>query len=155
MAVIARTAAVIRGLVLAYIVVQVLIWPPFYAARPVRLAGPAVAAACCAAAVGNRVPALAGVGAGLLGEDWPDVPVPVATALAHAVREALANVASHAGTGEAWVELRSGVADGTLNLADPAVQERCARHPGWRAAVDIDETGAGCLEVRWRKEEAA
>jgi hypothetical protein len=26
---------------------------------------------------------------------------------------------------------------------------------GWRAAVDVDETGAGCLEVRWRKEEAA
>lgn len=51
MAVIARTASVIRGLVLAYIVVQVLIWSPFYAARPVRLAGPAVAAACCAAAV--------------------------------------------------------------------------------------------------------
>jgi hypothetical protein len=26
---------------------------------------------------------------------------------------------------------------------------------GWRAAVDVDETGAGCLEVRWRKQEAA
>ena len=51
MAVIARTTSVIRGLVLAYIVVQVLVWSPFYAARPVRLAGPAVAAACCAAAV--------------------------------------------------------------------------------------------------------
>jgi signal transduction histidine kinase len=33
------------------------------------------------------------------------VPVPVAVAMAHAVREALANVASHAGTGEAWVEI--------------------------------------------------
>ena len=50
-AVIARTTSVIRGLVLAYIVVQVLIWSPFYAARPARLAGPAVAAACCAVAV--------------------------------------------------------------------------------------------------------
>jgi hypothetical protein len=26
---------------------------------------------------------------------------------------------------------------------------------GWQAAVDVDETGAGCLEVRWRKQEAA
>ncbi|MGH3408444.1 MAG: sensor histidine kinase, partial [Streptosporangiaceae bacterium] len=42
----------------------------------------------------------------------PEVPVPVATALAHAVREALANVASHAGTGEAWVTLRLGAAAG-------------------------------------------
>ena len=25
----------------------------------------------------------------------------------------------------------------------------------WRAAIDVDETGAGCLEVRWRKQEAA
>jgi signal transduction histidine kinase len=53
----------------------------------------------------GRGPALAG-GAGRLGQEWPEVPVPVATALAHAVREALANVAGHAGTGEAWVELR-------------------------------------------------
>jgi len=35
----------------------------------------------------------------------PAIPVPVAVAIAHAVREALANVASHAGTGEAWVEV--------------------------------------------------
>ncbi len=33
------------------------------------------------------------------------VPVPVAAAIAHAVREALANVAAHAGTGEAWVKV--------------------------------------------------
>ena len=32
------------------------------------------------------------------------IPVPVAVAMAHAVREALTNVASHAGTGAAWVE---------------------------------------------------
>ena len=36
----------------------------------------------------------------------PAIPVPVAVAIAQAVREALANVASHAGTGEAWVEIR-------------------------------------------------
>jgi signal transduction histidine kinase len=35
----------------------------------------------------------------------PAVPLPVAAAIAHAVREALSNVASHAGTGEAWVEV--------------------------------------------------
>jgi signal transduction histidine kinase len=55
----------------------------------------------------GRVPALAG-GAGALDQQWPEVPVPVATALAHAVREALANVAGHVGTGEPWVELRLG-----------------------------------------------
>ena len=38
------------------------------------------------------------------------IPVPVAAAIAHAVREALANVAAHAGTGEAWVK---------VNLAAP------------------------------------
>jgi signal transduction histidine kinase len=47
----------------------------------------------------------------------PDVPVPVAAAMAYAVREALANVASHAGSGEAWVEVqwaapRTAAADG-------------------------------------------
>ncbi|HEX3491896.1 MAG TPA: hypothetical protein VHU92_21295, partial [Streptosporangiaceae bacterium] len=42
-----RTASAIRGLVLAYIVIQVLIWWPFYAVRPARLAGPAVAALSC------------------------------------------------------------------------------------------------------------
>ena len=35
----------------------------------------------------------------------PAVPAPVAAAFAHAVHEALSNVASHAGTGEAWVEV--------------------------------------------------
>jgi signal transduction histidine kinase len=36
----------------------------------------------------------------------PAVPAPVAIAMAYAVREALVNVVSHAGTGEAWVEVR-------------------------------------------------
>ena len=43
--------AVIRGLVLAYIVAQVLIWSSFYTAGPARLARPAAAAACCVVAV--------------------------------------------------------------------------------------------------------
>jgi signal transduction histidine kinase len=37
------------------------------------------------------------------GVDAPVVPVPVAVAIVRAVREALANVISHAGTAEAWV----------------------------------------------------
>ena len=39
------------------------------------------------------------------GREAPAVPVPVATAISNAVREALSNVAAHAGTGEAWVEV--------------------------------------------------
>ena len=322
-AVIARTTSVIRGLVLAYIVAQVLIWSPFYAARPARLAGPAVAAACCAVAVvylrrrrpgwplivadsaihvalalgaewcvppamrgdtsnwlyiavasqvlvpawfaptglfvplvlasgasywaaaadladreagaefvaltrsterrehdrllhdtvlntltalarggdssagevrarcrhdltlmeyalrataaadeealgpcgglvigieaaaaelrdrgltvhvevPGRVPALAG-GGGPLSEDWPGVPVPVATALAHAVREALANVASHAGTGEAWVGLRLGAAAGL----EPGGLEVTIRDHG--AGFDPARTDPARLGVR-------
>jgi signal transduction histidine kinase len=35
----------------------------------------------------------------------PDVPAPVVAAIANALREALSNVAAHAGTGEAWVEV--------------------------------------------------
>jgi signal transduction histidine kinase len=42
----------------------------------------------------------------------PAVPGPVAAAIAHAVHEALANVASHAGTGEAWVEVSLSAAGG-------------------------------------------
>jgi len=41
---------------------------------------------------------------GLVGTP-PAVPAPVGIAMAYAVREALVNVASHAGTGEAWVEV--------------------------------------------------
>ena len=35
----------------------------------------------------------------------PRIPAPVAAAIVHATREALANVAAHAGTGEAWVSV--------------------------------------------------
>jgi signal transduction histidine kinase len=35
----------------------------------------------------------------------PQIPAAVAGALVHATREALANVATHAGTGEAWVSV--------------------------------------------------
>jgi signal transduction histidine kinase len=46
---------------------------------------------------------VAQAGPGMPAPQAPAVPVPVAVAIAHAVREALVNVASHAGTGEAWV----------------------------------------------------
>ena len=40
------------------------------------------------------------------GEDGPVVPARVTAAVANATREALSNVAAHAGTGEAWVQVR-------------------------------------------------
>ena len=39
------------------------------------------------------------------GRGMPAIPAPVATAISNAVREALSNVAAHAGTGEAWVKV--------------------------------------------------
>jgi signal transduction histidine kinase len=52
--------------------------------------------------------------AGEPGAAAPGVPPAVAGALVHATREALANVAAHAGTGEAWVSLT--LAAGTLRV---------------------------------------
>ena len=51
------------------------------------------------------------------GRDAPAVPVPVATAISNAVREALSNVAAHAGTGEAWVEVGPVVPDANAEAA--------------------------------------
>jgi len=71
-------------------------------------------------------------GPGVLGE-LPALPVPVALAITHATREALANVAAHAGTGEAWV--------GVSLLAGAA-----ARGPEPAAgglAVTVRDAGAG------------
>jgi len=39
------------------------------------------------------------------GQGAPAIPAPVAAAISNAAREALSNVAAHAGTGEAWVEV--------------------------------------------------
>ena len=59
------------------------------------------------------------------GQAVPGVPGPVAEALVHATREALANVAAHAGIGEAWVSAGL-VMDGPVTAgpvpAGPAVQ---------------------------------
>ena len=46
------------------------------------------------------------------GPAGPALPAPVCTALGQAVREALANVLSHAGTGEAWVDVDAVPGDG-------------------------------------------
>jgi hypothetical protein len=32
------------------------------------------------------------------------------------------------------------------------LQPKPAAPAGWRATIDVDETGAGCLELRWRQE---
>jgi signal transduction histidine kinase len=66
------------------------------------------------------------VGAEPAGAAGPALPAPVCTALAQAVREALANVLSHAGTGEAWVDIAA---------ADPAA-------PGG-LLVTVRDGGAG------------
>jgi signal transduction histidine kinase len=67
-------------------------------------------------------------------EGAPAVPAPLAAAAAHAVREALANVASHAGTGEAWVEIslpeRGGRGAGPAGLELPAGLEVTVRDAG-------------------------
>jgi signal transduction histidine kinase len=51
------------------------------------------------------------------GREAPAVPVTVATAISNAVREALSNVAAHAGTGEAWVEVGPVAPDGNAEAA--------------------------------------
>jgi signal transduction histidine kinase len=69
------------------------------------------------------------VGSGGLGDLGPlgdpegnlDIPARVVIAMTHAVREALSNVAAHAGTGQAWVE---------LSLAAAAVAGPGAGGPG-------------------------
>jgi hypothetical protein len=64
------------------------------------------------AAAGPSAPAGTGSTVGAGPARVPAVPVPVAVAIAFAVREALANVASHAGTDEAWVEICPVAPDG-------------------------------------------
>jgi signal transduction histidine kinase len=56
------------------------------------------------------------------------VPPPVAVAMAHAVREALANVVSHSGTAEAWVEVSPAAPGG--QAGEPACLEVTVRDAG-------------------------
>lgn len=64
----------------------------------------------------------------------PVVPVPVAVAMSYAVREALANVVSHAGTDEAWVEVSLTPADGETGQAEPPGADAARVTPGQAAA---------------------
>jgi signal transduction histidine kinase len=63
------------------------------------------------------------------GREAPAIPAPVATAISNAMREALSNVAAHAGTGEAWV---------TVSLVAPDGHEQA---PG--LLVTVRDTGIG------------
>jgi signal transduction histidine kinase len=66
----------------------------------------------------------------------PAVPAPVAVALANATREALSNVAAHAGTADAWVEVsRVGPDGGTADGSTAA--------GGAGAQVTVRDAGAG------------
>ena len=47
-----RTAALVRGIGIGYVVVQVVIWRTFFTAHPARLAGPLIAATSAALVVG-------------------------------------------------------------------------------------------------------
>jgi signal transduction histidine kinase len=57
------------------------------------------------------------------GSGGPDIPPPVAGAIVCATRESLANVAAHAGTGEAWVTI-------TLDAGAPGADPPGADSPG-------------------------
>jgi signal transduction histidine kinase len=61
------------------------------------------------------------------GREAPAIPAPVTMAISNAVREALSNVAAHAGTGEAWVTVGLTAPNGT---------------PG-RLQVTVRDTGIG------------
>jgi len=73
------------------------------------------------------------IGATGAGADAPVVPVPVAVAIVRAVREALANVISHAGTAEAWVD---------ISPAAPGTDDANAAAPGG-LQVTVRDAGAG------------
>jgi hypothetical protein len=65
------------------------------------------------------------------GEDVSVVPARVTAAIANATREALSNVAEHAGTGEAWVRVR-------LTAATPASASASGSTPASALGGDAD-----------------
>ena len=62
------------------------------------------------------------------GRAGPAIPAPVAAAISNAVREALSNVAGHAGTGEAWVKVSLVAPDG--NAQEPGSLQVTVRDTG-------------------------
>jgi signal transduction histidine kinase len=78
------------------------------------------------------------------GEEGPAVPARVTAAVANATREALSNVAAHAGTDEAWVQVRH-----TTSAADadgPCRVEVTVRDQG--AGFDLDRIDRSRLGLR-------
>jgi signal transduction histidine kinase len=76
----------------------------------------------------------------------PAIPAPVVTALANATREALSNVAAHAGTADAWVEV-SRIEDGAqVTVRDQGAGFDPARVDGARLGLrrSITERVADC-----------
>ena len=72
------------------------------------------------------------------------VPVRVATAISNAAREALSNVAAHAGTGEAWVEVSPVAPDG--NAGTPGGVQVTVRDQG--AGFDLAQVDQARLGLR-------
>jgi len=54
----------------------------------------------------------------IAGQGAPAIPAPVAAAISNAAREALSNVAAHAGTAEAWVKVSRAVPGGDTGAPD-------------------------------------
>ncbi len=79
----------------------------------------------------------------------PAIPAPVATALANATREALSNVAAHAGTADAWVEVsRTGPDGAQVTVRDAGGRLRPhPRRPGPARPATVHYRTGGRL--RW------
>ena len=75
--------------------------------------------------------------------DVPAVPARVVTALSNATREALSNVAAHAGTADAWVEVSRAAPDADARAADArAAEARVADAGGTADRAAADRAGA-------------
>jgi signal transduction histidine kinase len=76
----------------------------------------------------------------IAGGEEPAVPARVMAAVANATREALSNVAAHAGTGEAWVQVRQTTSDADV----PCRVEVTVRDRGTGFDLDgVDRTRLG------------
>ena len=76
----------------------------------------------------------------------PAVPARVTAAVANATREALSNVAAHAGTGEAWVQVRHPTSAADADADVPGRVEVTVRDQG--AGFDLDRIDRSRLGLR-------